>query len=164
MPGDCVTSWGLVMRKLLLSALGFVALSGVGEAGAADLPVKAASLVPAAPVFSWSGLYFGASVGAQWFNSESSYVYPGGTDSPSSGSATLNNTNAMIAFQFGRNLAGPGIAVGVRPRGGLDRDQSRSQHHPVHLPEREPVRRRVWASVATADNVALHGGSRHRGD
>jgi len=103
MPGDCVTSWGLVMRKLLLSALGFVALSGVGEAGAADLPVKAAPLVPAAPVFSWSGLYFGASVGAQWLNSESSYVYPGGTDGPSSGSATLNNTNAMIAFQFGRN-------------------------------------------------------------
>jgi opacity protein-like surface antigen len=76
------------MRKLLLSAFGFVALSA-GEAGAADLPVKAAPLVPGAPVFNWSGLYFGASVGAQWFDSESSYVYPAGTDGPSSGSAKM---------------------------------------------------------------------------
>jgi opacity protein-like surface antigen len=118
--------WGLVMRRLFLSASGFVALSAAGAASAADLPVKAAPLVPGAPVFNWSGLYFGASVGAQWFASDSSYDYPGATDGPSSGSTTLNNTNAIIAFQFGRNWQAPGSPLVV----GLEGDWTETNHDP----------------------------------
>jgi hypothetical protein len=112
------------MRKLLLSAFGFIALSGAGEASVADLPLKAAPLVPGAPVFNWSGLYFGASVGAQWFDSESAYAYPGGIDGPSSGSSTLGNTNAIIAFQFGRNWQAPGLPLVF----GLEGDWTETNH------------------------------------
>ena len=115
---------GLVMRCLLLSACGIIALSGACQAAAADLPVKAVALVPEAPIFNWSGLYFGASVGAQWFDSNSSYVYPGGTDAPSSGSTTLSNTNAIIAFQFGRNWQVPGSPFVF----GLEGDWTETNH------------------------------------
>jgi opacity protein-like surface antigen len=112
------------MRSLLPYAFGFVVLSGVGAAIAADLPVKAPPLVPSAPVFNWSGLYFGASVGAQWFASDSSYVYPGGTGGPSSAGTRLSDTNALLAFQFGRNWQAVGSPLVV----GLEGDWTETNH------------------------------------
>lgn len=55
---------GLV-RKLLLSIVPAVALSAAGVAGAADLPLKEPP-PPPLPVWSWTGLYIGAHVGAGW--------------------------------------------------------------------------------------------------
>jgi outer membrane immunogenic protein len=52
-------------RKLLLSIVSAVALSAAGAAGAADMPLKA-PLPPPPPVWSWTGFYLGAHVGAGW--------------------------------------------------------------------------------------------------
>jgi opacity protein-like surface antigen len=112
------------MRRLLFSTFGLLALSGVGEVLAADVPVKAPPLVPGVPVFNWSGLYFGASVGAQWFDSDSSYDYPGGTDAPSHGGSRPRDTNALLAFQFGRNWQAMGSPLVL----GLEGDWTETNH------------------------------------
>ena len=54
------------MRKLTLSAalVGALAAGFAGQATAADLPVKAPA--PVVAVSSWTGLYIGGEIGAQW--------------------------------------------------------------------------------------------------
>jgi outer membrane immunogenic protein len=54
------------MRKLTLSAVlaGALATGFAGQATAADLPVKAPA--PVVAVSSWTGLYIGGEIGAQW--------------------------------------------------------------------------------------------------
>ena len=59
------------MRKLLLASSAMAALMIAAPAGAADMPVKARPLPPPAPVFSWTGFYFGAHVGGAWGTTES---------------------------------------------------------------------------------------------
>jgi outer membrane immunogenic protein len=53
----------------LLATTGLVALATA--ASAADIPVKARPLPPPAPVFSWTGFYFGAHLGGAWGTTES---------------------------------------------------------------------------------------------
>jgi outer membrane immunogenic protein len=57
---------GDTMKKLTLSAalVGALATGFAGQATAADLPVKAPA--PVVAVSSWTGLYIGGEVGAQW--------------------------------------------------------------------------------------------------
>ena len=49
------------MKKILAASLALGALTGVGAAQAADLPLKAPE--PLVPVFSWTGWYIGANAG-----------------------------------------------------------------------------------------------------
>src|ERR1051325_8281188 len=54
------------MKKLLLSVVTLAALSGT-QAIAADIPIKAARPMAAAPVaFSWTGCFIGAAGGGTW--------------------------------------------------------------------------------------------------
>ncbi len=55
------------MRKLLLTTTALVALSG-GAAFAADLPSKAAPMVPAIPYANWTGPYIAGIVGVGRMN------------------------------------------------------------------------------------------------
>jgi opacity protein-like surface antigen len=98
-----------------------------GPAVAADLPVKTPRAAPSlvAPVFNWSGLYFGGGTGAQWFGSNSSYLYPGGgPDGPSAASGKLTDTQAFMTFQFGRNWQ----AVGSPVVFGIEGDWTETNH------------------------------------
>ena len=53
------------MKKLLLSSSVLVALGVAGSALAADLPVYTKA-PPPAPVYSWTGWYFGVNGGGGW--------------------------------------------------------------------------------------------------
>ena len=52
------------MRSLLISICA-IAVCSVGDAGAADLPVRTQAPAPSA-TFSWTGCYLGGYVGAAW--------------------------------------------------------------------------------------------------
>src|SRR5271156_1011715 len=52
------------VKALLLPAAALVALTAVGAAGAADLPVKAPPIAPGgAPTNNWTGFFFGGNAG-----------------------------------------------------------------------------------------------------
>jgi outer membrane immunogenic protein len=55
--------WGYLQMKRLLASASILALSSVAVS-AADLPLKAAPYIAPIPVFSWTGCYVGAHVGA----------------------------------------------------------------------------------------------------
>lgn len=116
----------LVTNRKLWSCAAIASLAA-GPAIAADLPVKAPPAVPppVAQAVNWSGLYFGGGTGAQWFGSNSSYLYPGGgPDGPSGASARLSDTQALMTFQFGRNWQ----AVGSPIVFGLEGDWTETNH------------------------------------
>src|SRR4051794_32826119 len=81
------------MKKLLLST---VALAGLtAGAVAADLPARRIAPAPfaAVPVFTWTGFYIGANVGAGWNSRERDGGF----------------------FDFDRNLVAPGVGGGLVP-------------------------------------------------
>jgi outer membrane immunogenic protein len=65
------------MKKLLLSATAFVALTAA--ASAADLPSRytPASVITAAPVFTWTGFYAGVQAGYAWGEDETDPLFDG---------------------------------------------------------------------------------------
>lgn len=54
------------MRKLLISAAAFAALTGPALAGYLPSTKAVPAIIPPAPVFTWNGLYVGAAVGGAW--------------------------------------------------------------------------------------------------
>jgi len=68
---------GVVMKKLLLGSIGFVALCAGSSALAADMAVKARPLPPAPVAFSWTGFYAGVQVGGAWAEDDASIENPG---------------------------------------------------------------------------------------
>lgn len=61
------------MKKILLSGVALVALFAAAPASAADVPVRGPiyKAAPVAPVFNWTGFYFGGHVGYGWSDSAS---------------------------------------------------------------------------------------------
>jgi outer membrane immunogenic protein len=59
------------MKKILLSGVAIAALFAAAPASAADMPVRAPQYkaAPIAPVFNWTGFYFGGHVGYGWADS-----------------------------------------------------------------------------------------------
>ncbi len=68
------------MKKLLVAGVAVAALCGV-PALAADMAVKAPPPAVAAPVYSWTGCYLGASGGGSWAQSSTTTVINDPTDS-----------------------------------------------------------------------------------
>jgi len=62
----------LTMKKFLLGGAVAAALALGGPALAADMPVKAAPVI--SPVVTWSGFYFGGSIGAAWMKPDAFFV------------------------------------------------------------------------------------------
>ncbi len=58
----------IIMRKVLLAALGLAALGMAAPASAADLAAKSyvKAPPPPPPVFSWTGFYVGGNIGGAW--------------------------------------------------------------------------------------------------
>jgi outer membrane immunogenic protein len=91
------------MKKLLLST---VALAGLtAGAMAADLPARRVAPAPfaAVPVFTWTGFYVGANVGAGWNNNNNNNGFNGGI---------FNNNGNLIA------TSATGAVAAVVPVGG----------------------------------------------
>jgi outer membrane immunogenic protein len=63
------------MKKLLLAAVGLVALGVGAPASAADMPVKAAPPPPVAPIHNWTGLYVGGHAGYAWGRSDGNLTF-----------------------------------------------------------------------------------------
>lgn len=65
------------MKKLFLATTAFVVLTAA-SAGAADMTARPAyAAPPPAPVYTWSGMYFGANVGYSWGQSKTDGTPPG---------------------------------------------------------------------------------------
>jgi opacity protein-like surface antigen len=65
------------MKKFLLRGIGFIAFVAVSAASAADLSSGPPPLVPALPVWTWTGGYVGAHIGALW--GDTTFADPFGT-------------------------------------------------------------------------------------
>ena len=89
----------MFVRRLVL-ALGVLSVGSVG-AIAADLPVKAPSIV-APPPFSWTGFYVGGNVGYAWGKSDYSLTYP------TNGAAPPDFSTAFPVIQAAPGIAGTG--------------------------------------------------------
>jgi outer membrane immunogenic protein len=108
------------MKRVLLSAVGFVALGLAGSAGAADLapapapaPVYRAPVV-AAPLYNWSGFYIGAHVGGGWAGNQSTEIAPGTAAFPVGTVFTKNNLSGVLGgVQGGFNWQVSSFVVGV---------------------------------------------------
>ena len=86
------------MKQLILAAAAVVALAG-GSASAADLARRMPRAVPApvAPVFSWTGWYFGANVGYSWGRVENDLSLTSGSLGGTWLGAERQNVDGVIA-------------------------------------------------------------------
>src|ERR1044072_3973063 len=57
------------MKKLFLATTAFVVLAAA-SAGAADMTARPYAAPPPAPVYTWTGMYWGANVGYSWGQSK----------------------------------------------------------------------------------------------
>ena len=113
----------MAMRRGLLAV--FVGtLAFAGAASAADLaPSYKAPPGPPPPPFSWTGLYFGGTVGAAWTNADVSLSAVNGaaplfrvTDIPglnALGSPSLSQTNAIFGLKAGYNQQWGAFVLGL---------------------------------------------------
>lgn len=88
-----------MIRKLLLGALG--ALSVVGMASAADLPVKGPVYKAPPPVFNWTGAYIGVAGGWAW--GETRWTNAGGVTT-----GDFDTDGGLIGGTIGYNWQAPG--------------------------------------------------------
>jgi outer membrane immunogenic protein len=95
------------MNKLLLGTMMTIALAATA-ATAADMPVKAPRVAPAAPAYDWSGIYVGVGAGGTW--SDVHRFYPlignGPLHSTSGINDAIYNIHAGAQWQWGRWVLG----------------------------------------------------------
>src|SRR5271169_6631547 len=102
------------MKKLLASA-SFLVL-GSASAMAADLPMKAAPMLAAAPVYTWTGCYSGVHGGGGGMNDSNSN---GGTNFEGSGGGNnaFHGTGGLAGGQGGCNYQMTNVVFGVEGEG-----------------------------------------------
>jgi len=88
---------GMIVNRLLQTSVAFITLLA-SPAMAADMPVKN-SLPPAAPVFSWTGVYFGLNAG--WLGADNSMVNQATPDVEEEGLAALSTGNVSVGNKSG---------------------------------------------------------------
>jgi outer membrane immunogenic protein len=103
------------MKKLLLGAIGFIALGSAAPASAADLPQRAPAPAPVVAVpymYDWSGFYIGGNAGYGW----SRDCWGGfGTSALSEGCST--QAGALLGGQGGYRLQFGQFVLGVEAEG-----------------------------------------------
>jgi outer membrane immunogenic protein len=104
--------------KLIFSAAVAVgAMLGIGEASAADLPLKARPYMAPAPVFSWTGCYVGVQAGGGWgrthFSDPDVQLF-----APVGGFLDVDRSGGLAGGQIGCNyqLASP-VVIGAEVAG-----------------------------------------------
>lgn len=111
------------MKRILGATVGLLAVSAL-PAMAADLPVKAPMMVPAAaPVYNWTGCYIGGNVGGGW--ARDSVTWTGITESgtafaagaatvlPGAANATYNASGFIGGGQVGCNYQTGQFVLGI---------------------------------------------------
>src|SRR3954451_1554666 len=109
------------MKRALLVGLSVVTLS-VGQASAADLPVKARPMAPIAVAYNWTGCYIGGNVGGKWVRtSGSANIGPSLLTAPSTAVFADADSSTLIAGgQIGCNWQAPGSNWVFGVEGDLD--------------------------------------------
>jgi outer membrane immunogenic protein len=99
-----------MLRQILLSSAALAALSTVSLA--ADLPARKTAPAPyvAAPIFTWTGFYVGAQVGAAWTNDKVSDYTTGGVYL---GSGKVNSSSVVGGLHAGYNMQTGAIVYGI---------------------------------------------------
>ena len=88
---------GMIVNRLLQTSVAFIILLA-SPAMAADMPVKN-SLPPAAPVFSWTGVYFGLNAG--WLGADNSMVNQATPGAEEEGLAALSTGDVSVGNKSG---------------------------------------------------------------
>jgi outer membrane immunogenic protein len=115
------------MKKLLLAGVAVAGLMAAGAANAADLPSRGAPMAPsfapvaAVPVFTWTGLYFGAQVGYSWNDNSNHHSLSGvyyrdaaGNLVPYSTGFSRSDSDGFLAgVHAGYNLQFGNFVVGI---------------------------------------------------
>jgi outer membrane immunogenic protein len=104
------------MQKLMLGTVGLLAL-GLSSAVAADLAVKAPPMYTPAPVWSWTGFYIGANVGAGWGTTEATLnsISVGGISEPINLPIDQNSRSGFLGGgQIGYNYQFGWAVIGVQ--------------------------------------------------
>jgi len=89
-------------KLLLLASVSPVALTLIGPAGAADLPVKAPRVV-AAPAYSWTGCYAGVHLGWGWGHQDPSGTFVSSAGALSAGAHGFESSGGLYGGQLGCN-------------------------------------------------------------
>jgi outer membrane immunogenic protein len=139
-----------MLRRFLLASVGAAALAG--SAVAADLPSRPAPFIaPPPPIFSWTGLYLGGSVGYAWGNDRAALSVPFAAD-PFYATYGANPSGVIGGAQIGYNLQlGPLVA-------GLEGDVSGltvSQSKYVGLGYNDNIKSNIQGSIRLRAGYAI---------
>lgn len=95
------------MKRALIAGLSVLALSAV-QAGAADIPMKAAPMAPVmAPVATWTGCYIGGNVGGGWARDRTTW-----TGITESGTAFAAGAATVLPGAANGDMTGTGFIGG----------------------------------------------------
>ena len=109
------------MKRALLVGLSVVAFS-VGQASAADLPVKARPMAPVITAYNWTGCHIGGNVGGKWVRTSGDVtVAPAGIGAGGVvGFADADSSSLIAGGQIGCDWQAPGSNWVFGVEGDLD--------------------------------------------
>ena len=90
------------MKKLFLATTAFVVLAAT-SAGAADMSVRPMYTPPPAPVYSWTGMYWGGNIGYSWGHSkyDASFLGVGTISNSEKVDGVIGGVQTGYNYQFG---------------------------------------------------------------
>jgi outer membrane immunogenic protein len=92
---------GFAMKKLFLATTALVVLAAT-SAGAADMSVRPAYAPPPLPVYTWTGIYWGANIGYSWGKETNTATLFGGSISESQKlDGVIGGIQTGYNYQFG---------------------------------------------------------------
>jgi outer membrane immunogenic protein len=144
------------MIKKLLAAAALVAL-GSTSVLAADLPMKAAAPVPA-PIWTWTGFYFGGHVGFgvgqnNWGNLS---TVAGDTTDPGASGGNGTTMGPLVGLQAGYNWQAGWVVFGVQADGSWTDIKGHTNGHPGDLNGDQAVKTSWLASITGRIGGVVH--------
>src|ERR1700747_595900 len=103
------------MKAAPFSSIALLALSATRPASAADMPLKAPTLPPPVPIYSWTGFYVGGNAGYSWGKEDlrASGFFVDGIAVPSAAFAALRPSGPIGGGQVGFNWQTSNLVFGV---------------------------------------------------